>query len=133
MSIDPRECYVVLASDGSSTELAGGDAIWSLPAAEGERHGAGWMISEFAFDADWSNWEMHPEGDEFVYLLSGSADLLLEEGTAIRRVELRGRGAVLVPKGVWHTARIHAPSAMLHVTRGAGTQSRLVTPGDGAS
>jgi hypothetical protein len=38
------------------------------------------------------------------------------------------RGAVVVPRGVWHTARVHAPSRMLHVTLGAGTETRAVKP-----
>ena len=35
-------------------------------------------------------------------------------------------GAVVVPRGVWHTARIRAPSRMLHITLGAGTETRPV-------
>ena len=71
---------------------------------------------------------MHPNGDEFVYLLSGSIELLLEHDDGIRALAIADRGAVVVPRGVWHTARVHAPSRMLHVTLGAGTETRAVTP-----
>ena len=86
----------------------------------------GWLISEFTCTEDWANWEMHPEGDEFVYLLDGDVELQLEltNGTEARRIA--GRGAVLVPRGVWHTAKVFAPSRMLFVTRGHGTQHRAV-------
>ena len=59
-------------------------------------------------------------GDELVYLISGAIDRVLFEDTGERVVGLRGRGACLVPRGVWHTARVHEPSEALHITRGAG-------------
>ena len=124
MALDPRNTYVHLAADGKSTELPGGDAFWSLPDAEIDKFGRGWLVAEFSFDADWPNWEMHPDADEFVYLLSGSADLLLERPDGTQTVALRERGAELVPRGVWHTATVHSPSVMLHVTMGSGTQHR---------
>lgn len=124
MSLNPQHTYVHLAQDGAATELRGGDEFWQMPAAEMERYGNGWLISEFEFSSDWPNWEMHPNADEFVYLLSGSAELLLEEAIGLRRVTLNGSGAVVVPRGVWHTAKVTAPCRMLHVTRGAGTELR---------
>jgi mannose-6-phosphate isomerase-like protein (cupin superfamily) len=123
-SLDPQLTYVHLAENGAATALPGGDAFWGLPAAEMARYGEGWLVSEFEFAADWPNWEMHPEGDEFVYLLSGAVELHLERPDGLRKVTLNGRGAVVVPRGVWHTAKVLAPSRMLHVTRGAGTRLR---------
>jgi uncharacterized cupin superfamily protein len=82
-------------------------------------------VTEFECEADWSNWEMHPNGDEFVYLLRGSIDLLLEQPSGIESIELRDSGAILVPRGIWHTAKVHTPSRMLHTTMGEGTESRL--------
>ena len=118
MSLDPQHTYVHLAADGRADTVAGGDAFWSLPAQEMERFGRGWQVSEFSFDADWTSWEMHPEADEFVYLLSGAADVLLELPDETRRVRLRGRGAVLVPRGVWHRVEAIEPSCLMHVTPG---------------
>jgi mannose-6-phosphate isomerase-like protein (cupin superfamily) len=122
--LDPLETFVHLRPDGSTALLPGGEAFWSLPPSELERIGRDWMVLELAFDADWPNWEMHPHGDEFVYLLSGSVDLLLEEPGGAQTLPIRGRGAVVIPKGVWHTAKVHEPSRMLHITLGDGTQSR---------
>jgi mannose-6-phosphate isomerase-like protein (cupin superfamily) len=124
MTLDPRHTYVHLAADGKATELPGGEAFWSLPEAEIERYGRGWLVSEFEFSSDWPNWEMHPHADEYVYLLSGSVELLLEQPDGTRTIPLRGSAAVVVPRGVWHTANVHAPSRMLHVTLGAGTEHR---------
>lgn len=102
----------------------GGDAFWQMPEAEMERYGGGWLISEFEFSADWPNWEMHPNADEFVYLLSGSAEVLLDEPAGLRKLVLHGSGAVVVPRGIWHTAKVTEPCRMLHVTRGDGTELR---------
>jgi mannose-6-phosphate isomerase-like protein (cupin superfamily) len=124
MLFHPQTRYVSLGADGQARELPGGPAFWSQPEAEMAALGNGWLISEYEFTSDWPTWEMHPNGDEFVYLLSGSADLLFDRPEGMETLRLRDRGAVLVPRGVWHTAKIHAPSRMLHVTLGSGTETR---------
>ena len=124
MSLNPQRTYVHLAEDGVATQLPGGEEFWRMPEAEIDRSGGGWLVSEFEFDADWPNWEMHPHADEFVYLLSGSVEVHLERPDGLHKVELKGSGAVVVPRGIWHTAKVNAPSRMLHVTRGAGTELR---------
>jgi mannose-6-phosphate isomerase-like protein (cupin superfamily) len=121
---DPSETYVHLTSGGSAEQLAGGERFWSMPESALERFGDGWLVTEFESSADWSNWEMHPEGDEFVYLLSGAAVMLLELPDGVQEVSLRGRAAVVVPRGTWHTARISEPTRMLFVTMGRGTRHR---------
>src|SRR4051812_18444552 len=113
MSLNPQATYVHLSANGIASEVPGGPAFWSLPEHEMAALGEGWLISEYEFTSDWPTWEMHPNGDEFVYLLSGSVDLLLDEPGGPRSLSLRGTGAVVVPKGVWHTAKVHAPSRLL--------------------
>lgn len=125
MRIDPQHTYVHLAEDGAARSLPG-DSFWQMPPDELAPFGKGWLISEFEFTQDWPSWEMHPHGDEFVYLLSGAVELQFDRGGEIETVVLDGRGAVLVPRGVWHTAKVKAPSRMLHVTRGEGTEHRPV-------
>ena len=123
MPLIPQQTYVHLGADGAATELPG-DAFWQLPPAQAEAYGQGWLISEYAFTVDWPTWEMHPHGDEFVYLLSGAVELLLEQDGNLVTIPLNDSGAVVVPRGVWHTARVLAPCRMLHVTRGGGTETR---------
>ncbi len=130
MHFDPNETYVHLNPDGSAELIAGGERFWSLPEPELDRFGQGWLITEFECSADWPTWEMHPHGDEFVYLLAGEAIFQLQSEGVITSVPLRGRGAVVVPRGVWHTAKVSAPSRMLFVTLGAGTQLRAANEGD---
>ena len=122
--LDPEDTYVHLATDGTSRATPGGPAFWSMPAPEMARFDEGWLISEFTCDEDWANWEMHPYGDEFVYLLSGEVEMQLDLPSGVTSTRIVGRGAILVPRGIWHTAKVFRPSCMLFVTRGGGTQHR---------
>lgn len=124
MFFDPSETYIHLTLSGSAERLPGGERFWSMPEPELDRFGHGWLVTEFECSSDWSNWEMHPDGDEFVYLLSGEAVLLLKQPAGLAEVPLSGRAAVVVPRGVWHTAKVSQPSRMLFVTMGHGTQHR---------
>jgi uncharacterized cupin superfamily protein len=121
---DPSETYVELTANGAAELLPGGERFWSRPQSELDRSGHSWLITEFECSSDWPNWEMHPEAEEFVYLLSGAAVLLLEQPAGVQEVALSGRAAVVVPKGTWHTAKVSQPSRMLFVTMGHGTQHR---------
>lgn len=76
MHFDPSETYVHLTAGGAAERLPGGEQFWSMPEPEIDRYGHGWLISEFECSADWSSWEMHPEAEESVYLLSGAAHAL---------------------------------------------------------
>lgn len=124
MSFSPENQYVVLASDGRALSMPGGDAFWSLPPLELAKYEDGWLVSEFVCSEDWKNWEMHPDAEEFVYLLSGDIEFLQEAPSGVVATRITGRGAVLVPRGVWHTARVFAPSRMFFVTMGRGTQHK---------
>lgn len=87
------------------------------------------LIQRFAFSEPWETWEVHPEGDEFVYLLDGDTDFLLRQNGEEHCVRVREPGTyVLVPQGAWHTARPHAPTTMLFVTPGAGTLNAETPP-----
>ena len=87
----------------------------------------GRLFSAHAFSEPWPVWERHPAGEEVVFLLSGSVDLVLEENGQRRTIRLTRRGEyVLVPKGVWHTAIASEPVTMIFITPGAGTEHRPV-------
>jgi mannose-6-phosphate isomerase-like protein (cupin superfamily) len=124
MVIDPADTYLLLDASGHCAPLAGGEAFWQKSADELNAIGNAWLVSEFRFDSDWPNWEMHPEADEVVYLLEGHVELLLQLPEGLRSQRIEGRGAVVVPRGIWHTARTNAPCRMLHLTMGKGTQTR---------
>ena len=128
--IDPSQTYVLLAADGAAEQVPGGQAFWSRPGQELDALGRQWLVSEFACSADWPNWEMHPQADEFVYLLAGEVVFQLQTEAGTASVHLQDRGALVVPRGVWHTAKVSVPSRMLFVTLGAGTRHRPVQQAD---
>jgi mannose-6-phosphate isomerase-like protein (cupin superfamily) len=87
--------------------------------------GGHYLIQQFAFSEPWGMWEMHPKGDEFVYLLAGDVDFLLKAPSEEpKRVRVHEPGSyVIVPQGYWHTAEPNAPTSMLFVTAGEGTMN----------
>ena len=82
------------------------------------------LISQHEFDEAWPSWEMHPKGDEIVFLLQGDVDFVLwtDAGEKTVRVDRPG-STIVVPKGTWHTARPLKPTTMLFVTPGEGTEN----------
>lgn len=124
MPTDLSSHYIFLDANGYAATVKGGDAFWSLPRDALEPYGHGWLLSEYSFSADWPQWEMHPQADEIVRLMSGTAELQLEWPTGIQSVRLEAGNAYVIPKGAWHTLKVIEPCRMLHVTLGAGTQHR---------
>ena len=87
------------------------------------------LVQEFTFDGPWPTWEVHPEGDEFVYLIEGDTDFVLKLGAEEQTLRVNTPGSyVVVPKGVWHTARPHMRTKMLFFTPGEGTLNAETPP-----
>src|SRR5213593_4304445 len=65
-------------------------------------------------------WELHPEGDELLYILAGSCELtVLEPEGAVSRVLRQGDLAV-VPRGCWHNNDAANEVKMLYITPATG-------------
>ena len=119
--------WVVMDSDLSATPIPVTDTVFQEPDKNFDGFAGSKLISCFSFDEDWPTSEIHPHGDEFVCLLNGDMELILNPGESETRTRLTEPGAfVLVPKGTWHTAKVHAPSTALFVTPGEGTENRVV-------
>jgi len=126
MAIDPVSTYLFLTPEGGALPVPGGEAFWSQGSDALAGRPEGWMVSEYVFERDWSHWEMHPEGDELVYVLEGEVTMLLELPSGLQAEQVQGRGMIRVPRGVWHTAQTASACRLLHLTMGRGTQSRPV-------
>ena len=68
--------------------------------------------------------EMHPDGDELLYLVSGRILVRLELEAGARDTEVRAGQALVVPRGVWHRIFIEEPGQLVHVTPGPGGEHR---------
>lgn len=83
------------------------------------------LVSCYTFESDWSSWEVHPHGDEVVLLISGEVEFLLDTGLDVKSFRLEEQGQYLVvPKGVWHTAKTKSKAKVLFITPGEGTQHK---------
>jgi mannose-6-phosphate isomerase-like protein (cupin superfamily) len=118
--------FVRLRPDASVEALHVDDTFWKrLTTGQLGTFHHEYLVTSHAFDTDWPMWEMHPNGDEIVCLLSGSATFILEREGRHDAIDLAESGAYLiVPKGIWHTAKARSASRMLFITAGEGTQHR---------
>lgn len=71
-----------------------------------------------------TDWEMHPDGDEALSLLSGEIEVVLGEADAASTIVLKAGQSCVVPKGVWHRQIVHQPGILLFHTYGDTTQHR---------
>jgi len=123
-SFSPAATYVELRPDGGGTAIPVTEDFWpSL--ISGRRKLAGYLVAEARLEGEMRHWEMHPAGEEFLLLLAGETDLLVETATGVQEVALRAdRPAVLVPRGHWHRFRTPGQARLLFVTFGEGTLHR---------
>ena len=68
--------------------------------------------------------EMHPDGDELLFVLSGRMNVTLELEDGDREVELGQGEALVVPRGTWHLITTVEPGQIIHVTPGPNGEGR---------
>lgn len=123
---DLASTFLRLRPDASIEPLPVDETFWPrLMAGElGDFHNE-YLVTSYTFEADWPNWEMHPNGDEIVCLIEGAVTFVLERAGERRTIELAKSGSyVVVPSGTWHTAKVRTSARMLFITAGEGTQHR---------
>jgi len=117
--------FVVMSDDFDADIVTVSERLYEqLDATYGDFAGRT-LISCHSFEDDWPTWEVHPKGDEFVVLLSGDVDMVLASENSDETLRLSEPGAfVIVPRGIWHTAKVRETATMLFVTPGEGTDNR---------
>lgn len=93
---DLNETYVKL--DGSRAKPIHGEYFWQLPAKEKNRLAGGWLVAGFPIHQD-THWERHPEGDEVLYMISGSVQLIQEAKGGERVIEMQAGDTPLQREG----------------------------------
>ena len=61
--------------------------------------------------------EMHPDGDEVLYLISGRVKVTLE-GPNPEEIIVQPGDGLIVPKGVWHRVDVLEPCQIMYLTPG---------------
>ncbi|MEW6736160.1 MAG: hypothetical protein AB1489_33005 [Acidobacteriota bacterium] len=122
-----KSTYVVFDNKGKATPIAVTETFWQDLTSQFGNFAGRILVSCFSFEKDWDSWEAHPQGDEFVCLLSGDIEFLLEVDGVHRSVRINNPGSfIIIPRSTWHTARVLLPTTALFVTPGEGTQIRSI-------
>ena len=93
----------------------------------------GWLVTQYDLDGSTDHEEMHPNGDELHYLVSGDLDLVLVRDTGTQRITMQPGSMANVPRGVWHRIEARTPSRAVAITAGRGTQHRTPDPEPGSA
>ncbi len=127
-ALNPFSTYVHIEDGGRATVLEVTETFWKeLVTGNRPELNAGWLLAAYRMSADTPTWEMHPAGDEILYLLSGAIDVVLQEEDGERVIELRREsGLCVVPRGAWHRQIVREPGDLLGLTCGKGTEHRPV-------
>ena len=67
--------------------------------------------------------EMHPDGDEVLYLISGRAKVVFLDNPQAD-AEMRPGDGMIVPKGKWHRVDILEPCQIVYLTPGPNNEFR---------
>jgi mannose-6-phosphate isomerase-like protein (cupin superfamily) len=118
--------YLRLKPDSRIEKLPADETFWPqlIAGKLGDFHHE-YLVTCYTYSSNWPTWEMHPNGDEIVCMISGQATMILEENGAQRQLVLAKPGDfAFVPQGTWHTCKTGTPTTMLFITAGEGTQNR---------
>lgn len=67
--------------------------------------------------------EMHPDGDEVLYLISGRVRVVFPDDP-LEDVEVLPGSGLVVPRGMWHRIDILEPSQIAYLTPGPNNEFR---------
>ena len=68
--------------------------------------------------------EVHPDGDELLFLVSGAVTVTLELPEGNQAVDMTAGDALVVPQGVWHLVHLREPGRLVHITPGPNGDHR---------
>ncbi|MCG8609693.1 MAG: cupin domain-containing protein [Pseudomonadales bacterium] len=73
-------------------------------------------------------WEMHPDTDEFFYILEGQFEIVLLDGSETPKFSVSAGSSFVVPKGIWHKPAAPDGCKFIHFTPGESLHSELADP-----
>ena len=125
-AFDAFATLVHLRGTGQAVPLAWAPDVFRTLVPSAGDHVVGAKHGRVPADFHADEWEIHPEGDELLYLLTGTLDVVLDEPAGERGFELRSGQACVVPRGTWHRLVLREPSDLLFITPARGTRHRRV-------
>jgi mannose-6-phosphate isomerase-like protein (cupin superfamily) len=117
------QTYLLIDDGPRVTRVEGGPAFWAGIETRDDLADKRLMLVSHQ-DGAGLHWEMHPAGDEILFLVSGALDVVMEIDGGERQIPLQAGATAIVPAGIWHTLDVHVAGDLLSITRGAGTQVR---------
>jgi mannose-6-phosphate isomerase-like protein (cupin superfamily) len=69
------------------------------------------------------NGEMHPDGDEVLYLISGRVRVVFPDDP-IEDIDVNPGDGLVVPRGIWHRVDILEPCQIVYLTPGPNNEYR---------
>lgn len=75
-------------------------------------------------------WEMHPDTDEWFYILEGEFEMTLLDGETHQHVVVEAGSTFVVPKGIWHKPGAPKGSKFMYLTPGQTLHSEKDDPRD---
>lgn len=73
-------------------------------------------------------WEMHPDTDEFFYILEGNFEIKLLRGHSIELHVATAGTTFVIPQGIWHRLSAQKPVKFLYYTPGTSLHSTADDP-----
>lgn len=117
-----------VTADCSATVLRGEDLGARL-----RRLPDGLLLGAFQISCDVDThpqmWEMHPEGDEILVMLTGALEVAYTGEHGSGTCSLEANHGIAMPRGVWHRLELRQPGVLLTLTPLQGTR-HSDKPGD---
>ena len=73
-------------------------------------------------------WEMHPDTDEFFYILQGQFEIVLLDGDTPSKHMANPGSTFVVPQGIWHKPGAPKGCKFIHFTPGESLHSEAEDP-----
>jgi len=75
-------------------------------------------------------WEMHPETDEFFYVIEGALEFTLLRDDQEQLIRVPQGAAYVVPRGLWHRPSAPSGATFIYFTPGETLHSEHPVPGE---
>ncbi len=73
-------------------------------------------------------WEMHPDTDEFFYIIEGQFEIILLDGQNPSKFIAKSGSSFVVPQGIWHKPAAPGGCKFIHFTPGESLHSQAKDP-----